>query len=327
MALTDSDLELGRRLAGILATRRPVTLAVAMSILEDLMGAEVSLLPAMQMLAGQPIFLQFINSGPEAFLLPLKDSLIAASRDTLAPQLVDRVESFLAGYMGISSPQKANGSPPMAAPPTATFPDVVAARSPAFPATEIAEDPFSGNDDSNPQPTLLSTPSERQGHNFSAGSSSFGASASGRSGNISNALKSIPSWILFPILIATGWYVLFKVPAVCEAFDLCSKDTPSKSKQGKPKPPLSKGSASGAGSSSPASPPASSQGRTAAPAPESAPLRDQPPQPRYIPPTPSYQAPPPRYIPPASSYQAPPPAAQESHQPSSSAPLRDEPLW
>jgi hypothetical protein len=313
MALTDSDRELGQRLAGILVTRRPVTLAVAMSILEDLIGAEVSLLPAMQMLAGQPIFLQFINSGPEAFLLPLKDSLIAASRDTLAPQLVDRVESFLAGYMGICSPLKANGSPPMAAPPTATFPDVVAARSPAFPATEIADAPFSGNDGSNPQPTLLSTPPERQGHNFSAGSSSFGASASGHSGNVSNAIKSIPGWILFPILIAAGWYVLFKVPAVCDPFDLCSKETPSKSNRGKPKPPPSKGAASGAASSSPATPPASSPGRTAALAPEPAPSRHQPSQPRYIPPTPSYQA--------------PPPAAEESHQPSSSAPLRNEPLW
>lgn len=280
------------------------------------MGADVSLLPAMQMLAGQPIFLQFINARSDAFLLPLKDSLRAAARDTLVPQLVERVESFLAGYMGISSPPRTNGLSQVAGSAKASFPDVVAARAAGFPATEIADYQFSQLDEINPQPTLLSTPSERQGHNYGAPSSSAGGYQSRHTNNFSDALKSISGWILVTILIGAGWYMLFKVPAVCGAFDLCSKESTSKSKDSKPKKPSQKGGSSGAASTSPTAPPASSSGSPAAPASEStpsAPSRYQPPQPRYIPPPPTYQA--------------PPPAAEESYQPSSSAPLREEPLW
>jgi hypothetical protein len=309
MALNDSDLELGRRLARILEARRPVTLGVTMSIVEDLMAADVSLLPALQILASQPIFVQFINSRPDSFLLPLKDSLVAAAADTLSPPLLNRIQSFLNGYMGISTPAKLVAPLNETPRPSAEFPSFVKAGAAGFPATEIADYNRSSSRQDHPEPTLLSSPSVHQ---------HLGAPGSDISGSTSQ-LERTPQWRQFfspwvgiPLLAVIGWLLLFKIPAVCSAFDLCSDPPKSNSKDKKPlKTPVKKSGSTTSG-------PREVDGRqpAAQSPPETSPIPAAPP--RYVPPAPRYVQP--------QRYEAPPPPAQESRQPSS-VPLRDEPLW
>lgn len=319
MGLNDSDVELGRRLASSLDGRRPVALPMVMGILEDLMAADVSLLPALQILAGQPIFLKFINSPPDALLLPLKDSLIAAAQDTLAGPLVSRVESFLSGYLGVGAPARQVG---VAAEPSrsrASFRSLVQAGEAGFPATQIADYGASEAQSETPLPTLLSNPADQHPLQPSAGQ---GSAPADRGNNVSSWLQSIPAWSALPLVAVVAWVVLFKVPAVCNAFDLCTEASKPATKDNDKNKEGDKTSEPKAGSTStdkanPARP------TNPAPTVQEAPVgrRQAPP-----PPAPQYEPPAPQYAP-APSYQPAPTYAQESPQPSSSAPLRDEPLW
>lgn len=212
MSTQASDQQLGGRFAQHLKTRRPVELQTALNLLQDLMGTDVSLLPSIRLLASQPTFLGFLNAKPEDISLPQRDALLVNAKEILAPAQITRIANFLDGYLGASNP--ASQSMPASEPqmpfkekaaPEPSFPKVLSQPSDELPATLV--DPF-------PAPS-------------SPTSNSSKASAQ-RVGN----KPSLPYGLLWVVLVAIAAVVaLFKVPALCEPFELCSSGESDKEQQ------------------------------------------------------------------------------------------------
>jgi len=314
MPAHDSDSQLGQRFSELLQTRRPVSLPTAMGLLVDLMGAEASLLPSLRMLASQPIFLQFINASPDALLLPLRESLLAAAQDTLAPPLVLRILRFLDGYMGLDPsvselPRSSSDLSLATSPPG--FPQVLRSRGDDFPATVVALDASALSGVAIDPPTAFSSSTPAlQGHSLAHHAQAQGGPAAvpGLSGLMAS-IGRIPSAFLIPVVVVAGLFSIFKIPAVCKAFDLCSSASePSKR-------PVKKAASSAVKprvTSAPAPVTSAPRVRTIVP--------DPAPAPRYTPP----QSPParPRYEPPAPRYEP-----RVSEEPPISAPPREETPW
>ena len=144
MSQSATDHQLGQRFAQLVASRRPIELPIALSLLQDLMGADVSLLPSIRLLASQPTFLQFINAKSEAGLVPQRDELLTTAHEMLAPALVTRIASFLDGYLSAGSDQ-AQSTPPSepqmpfkgASTPEPSFPAVLSKSTDELPSTVV----------------------------------------------------------------------------------------------------------------------------------------------------------------------------------------------
>lgn len=202
MSTQASDQQLGQRFAQLLKTRRPIELQTALNLLQDLMGADVSLLPSIRLLASQPTFLGFLNAQPAEVLLPQRDALLVNAKEILAPVQITRIANFLDGYLGASSTNSESiptSEPQMpfkekAAEPS--FPKVLNQSSDELPATVVDRFP---------------SPSSPPSNNSQASAQ--------RVGNKS----SLPYGLLWVVLVAiAGVVALFKVPALCEPFELCS---------------------------------------------------------------------------------------------------------
>ncbi|KGG28602.1 MULTISPECIES: hypothetical protein [unclassified Prochlorococcus] len=212
MSTQASDQQLGQRFAQLLKTRRPVELKTALNLLQDLMGADISLLPSIRLLASQPTFLGFLNTQPAEVLLPQRDALLVNAKELLAPAQITRIANFLDGYLGANNPasQSTPASDPQMpfkdkAAPEPSFPKVLSQPSEELPATLV--DPF---------PAPSSPPSN-----------SNQASAQ-RVGN----KPSLPYGLLWVVLVAIAAVVaLLKVPALCEPFELCSSSGSDKEQQ------------------------------------------------------------------------------------------------
>ena len=212
MSTQASDQQLGQRFAQLLKARRPVELQTALNLLQDLMGADVSLLPSIRLLASQPTFLGFLNAQPAKVLLPQRDALLVNAKEILAPAQITRIANFLDGYLGSSS--SASELTPVSEPqipfkekaaPDPSFPKVLSPPSDELPATVV--DPF---------PTPSSPPSN---------SSQASAQRVG-------SKPSLPYGLLWIFLVViAGVVAFFKVPALCEPFDLCSSSGSDKEEQ------------------------------------------------------------------------------------------------
>ena len=232
MSYQDPDTQLGSRFAQLLESRRPVQLPKALILLQDLMGADVSLLPSLRLLASQPVFLKFINSQPASVLLAQRDTLISSARETLAPPLVIRVTNFLDGYLGrptqpptvpaklqvSQAPERlisAANSPP-------SFPSVISPAGAHLPATVIAE---TGDENSQQlrEPATLPDTSARANAAISAAPKKVPIENTLMS-HLSNTMaKVLVEWLLIALMSAVGLGALFRLPMVCEIFDLCRK--------------------------------------------------------------------------------------------------------
>jgi len=212
MSTQASDQQLGQRFAQLLKTRRPVELQTALNLLQDLMGADVSLLPSIRLLASQPTFLGFLNAQPAKVLLPQRDALLVNAKEILAPAQITRIANFLDGYLGSSS--SASELTPASDPqmpfkekaaPDPSFPKVLTRPSDELPATVV--DPFP-------------TPSSPPGNSSQASAQSVGSKS------------SLPYSLLWVVVVTiAGVVALFKVPALCEPFDLCSSSGSDKEEQ------------------------------------------------------------------------------------------------
>lgn len=98
-----SDRQLGQRFAKLLTKHRPIQLQTALNLLQDLMGADVSLLPSIRLLATQPTFLSFLNNLPADTTLPQRDALLVHIDEILAPAQIIRIANFIDGYLDKSN--------------------------------------------------------------------------------------------------------------------------------------------------------------------------------------------------------------------------------
>ena len=205
MSTQASDQQLGQRFAQLLKPRRPVELQTALNLLQDLMGADVSLLPSIRLLASQPTFLQFINAKSEAGLVPQRDELLTTSHEMLAPSLVTRIASFLDGYLSARSDQ-AQSTPPSepqmpfkgTSTPEPSFPAVLSKSSDELPSTGV---------DQCAKPSI--SPAVDHSSSHQGGSS------------------QIVVGVIIVLIVLTGLsaaYALFTVPALCEPLGLCSAE-------------------------------------------------------------------------------------------------------
>lgn len=232
MSYQDSDTQLGSRFAQLLESRRPVQLPKALILLQDLMGADVSLLPSLRLLASQPVFLKFLNSQPSSVLLAQRDTLISSARETLAPPLVTRVTSFLDGYLGRptqppTEPAPLRDSPVpeqlvSAATAVPSFPSVLSRAGANLPATVIAE-----TGDEYPlqlqEPATLADTSARAKAVLSAAPKKVPIENTLMS-HLSNTMaKVLVERLLIGLMSAVGLGALFRLPMICEIFDLCRK--------------------------------------------------------------------------------------------------------
>ncbi len=205
MSQSATDHQLGQRFAQFAASRRPIELPTALSLLQDLMGADVSLLPSIRLLASQPTFLQFINAKSEAGLVPQRDELLTTAHEMLAPALATRIASFLDGYLSAGSDQ-AQSTPP-----------------------SEPQMPFKGASTAEPSfPAVLSKSSEELPSTvvdqFAKPSSSPAAkhSSSHQGGSDQQVLLLKIALVLVVGLAAA--IALFTVPSLCEPLGLCSAE-------------------------------------------------------------------------------------------------------
>ena len=217
MSQQATDHQLGQRFAQLLVTYRPIELATAISLLQDLMGVDVSLLPSIRLLASQPSFLQLVNAKPSAVLLPQRDALLTTAREMLAPALVTRIANFLDGYLSSSSEHSVS-----------------------TPSSEPAM-PFKGASASEPSfPAVLSRASEELPSTvvdqFAAHSNSAdkGNPPSAQSGA---AKQSRPfALVLIVVAVIAAVVAAFQIPALCEPLGLCpAKENDQETKSEKDK--------------------------------------------------------------------------------------------
>ena len=249
MSQQASDHQLGQRFAKLLITRRPIELPAGLGLLQDLMGADVSLLPSIRLLASQPIFLKFINAKPSAVLLPQRDALLATAREMLAPALLTRIANFLDGYLSFGSNQSAS-TPPS----EPQMPFKGASRSePSFPAV------LSRSPDELPSTVI---------DQFAAHSTQSSKEKQARPLSVVLIVLAAVA-VVFAGAITVA---VFKVPELCEPIGLCPEEKEPESDQ---KEVLSTPSAK----PPEATPPPSDEGifvPTPSPAPKPTPYRDEP---------------------------------------------------
>ena len=205
MSTQASDQQLGQRFAQLLKTRRPVELQTALNLLQDLMGADVSLLPSIRLLASQPTFLQFINAKSEVGLVPQRDELLTTAHEMLAPSLVTRIASFLDGYLSAGSDQ-AQSTPP-----------------------SEPQMPFKGT--STPEPSFPAVLSKSSDELLSTVVDQFAKPSSSPVANHSSSHQSgsdqIVVGIIIVLVVLTGLsaaFALFTVPSLCEPLGLCAEE-------------------------------------------------------------------------------------------------------
>ncbi len=200
MALQDADCQLGKSFAKHLEKRCPVQLHIALGILKDLMGADVSLFPSLRLLASQPIFLQFINATPGTRLAPQRDQLLTAAQENLAPPIVERIRNFLDGYMEVCHSQeeakvdKENTKP--------SFPSVLNLNSEDLPST-VLDHP----DTRTKEPAKVNHISDAQRR---------------RKQHTNVGL------VLFLLALCAAIIGLIKIPNLCQTFGICSSEEPEK---------------------------------------------------------------------------------------------------
>ena len=208
MSQQATDHQLGQRFAQLLVTYRPIELATAISLLQDLMGVDVSLLPSIRLLASQPSFLQLVNAKPSAVLLPQRDALLATAREMLAPALLTRIANFLDGYLSFGSNQSAS-TPPS----EPQMPFKGASRSePSFPAV------LSRSPDELPSTVI---------DQFAAHSTQSSKKKQGMPlGVVLIVLGAVAVVFAGAITLA-----VFQVPALCEPIGLCPEEKEPESDQ------------------------------------------------------------------------------------------------
>ncbi len=136
-----SDRQLGQRFAKLLTKHRPIQLQTALNLLQDLMGADVSLLPSIRLLATQPTFLSFLNNPPDETMLPQRDALLVNINEILAPAQIKRIANFIDGYLDKSnyiSDATRNNDPQMPfSSDKPSFPNVLIRPTEELPATIV----------------------------------------------------------------------------------------------------------------------------------------------------------------------------------------------
>ena len=211
MSTQASDQQLGQRFAQLLKARRPVELQKALNLLQDLMGVDVSLLPSIRLLASQPTFLRFLNTQPEDVPLPQRDALLVNAKEILAPAQITRIANFLDGYLGTNSPvseltRASESQMPFKkkAAQKLAFPKVLTKASDELPTTVV--EPFSRSAGTPANSSKAST--EREG----------------------SKQQKPYALVLFVLVLSTGVVVLFRHPALCQPFALCSATESNKGK-------------------------------------------------------------------------------------------------
>ena len=216
MSQSATDHQLGQRFAQLVVSRRPIELPTALNLLQDLMGADVSLLPSIRLLASQPTFLQFINAKSEAGLVPQRDELLSTAHEMLAPALVTRIASFLDGYLSAGSDQ-AQSTPPSepqmpfkgASTPEPSFPAALSKTSNELPFTVVDQ--------------------------FAKPSSSQAADHSSSHQGESDQQVLVLKIILVLVAGLAAAFALFTVPALCESLGLCAAEEKTEEKKDRDK--------------------------------------------------------------------------------------------
>ena len=258
MPQRSSDYQLGQLYAERLASRRPIEPSMALNILQDLMGADVSLLPSIRLLASQPTFFQLINAKPSEVLLPQRDALLTAAQEILAPALVKRITNFFDGYLNSGSDQ--SETPPFSEPQTqlkedspkgSSFPPVLGREAYELPKTVVAESNRSSDAQSTSKqissprasfPSVLSkTPDELAPTLIEESSADSSSSITGfahpaqRGGSRQSLTVVVLSLTVLVAVAAAAVFAVLKVPAICEPLGFCpveeSDENPQKDVQ------------------------------------------------------------------------------------------------
>ena len=96
------DACLGKKLQEYVSGYIPIDISKALNILQDLMGNDPSLLPAVRLISSQPIFIQFLNTQKGSFKPTQIDAILQEASLMLAPSIIERLKWFLEGYAGIT---------------------------------------------------------------------------------------------------------------------------------------------------------------------------------------------------------------------------------
>ena len=219
---------------------------MALNILQDLMGADVSLLPSIRLLASQPTFFQLINAKPSEVLLPQRDALLTAAQEILAPALVKRITNFFDGYLNSGSDQ--SEAPPFSEPQTqlkedspkgSSFPPVLGREAYELPKTVVAESNRSSDAQSTSKqissprasfPSVLSkTPDELAPTLIEESSADSSSSITGfahpaqRGGSRQSLTVVVLSLTVLVAAVAAvaAVFAVLKVPAICEPLGFC----------------------------------------------------------------------------------------------------------
>lgn len=329
------DRKLGLMFRELLASRRPIELPLAMSLLRDLMGEDDSLLPALRLLSSQPTFLRILNTPPQQLGSTQRDALIQTAEQSLSASLVARISPFLDGLT-------LDPARPAGMPVHLRKPDTEIATTRHDEASTHLADPVHWSDEpvtmlapENGEYTVLAEESPGRGlPGFVGMSSAHQPPAPPAGGQTLRLGLQIAGSLLVGGLAVTGLVELIQYRPFCELLHRCTPE-PAPSKPGKAKAPGSKPVTGGntiptRGTAVPSrlgdsSPPARSL------APDSFPSvpRAVEPKPQYTrpveqnqPPKPIYTPTPPRYVAPAPE-PAPPPASPAPDV----APAREEALW
>jgi len=247
-------------------------------LLADVAASDQALVSAFRLLLGQPLFVEFFSGrqpGQAQY-----HSLVALAQESLAPALALRVAEFLDGYLAHFTGGSAG--------PVTPFPVNFQADLDIQP-TVVVEDLASPSNPSQQEPATVYAPD-------SSPSSAHSASIPEPITRTPGAKLPIKALVLFGFS-CLALFAVFKVPALCEPFGLCS-DSGSEQEDG---PTKKKSSV-----------------KPSAPTTEPQALQDQP---KSLPPsTPSARPSSPRSDWSGSSQSMP-------ASPPPSAPLREEPLW
>lgn len=96
------DACLGKKLQDYVSGCIPIDISKALNILQDLMGNDPSLLPAVRLISSQPIFLQFLNTQKGSFKPTQIDAILQEASLMLAPSIIERLKWFLEGFAGLT---------------------------------------------------------------------------------------------------------------------------------------------------------------------------------------------------------------------------------
>ncbi len=295
----DKDYRLGQDFSECIQKIRPDTQQKLLAILNDFAGSDHEIISAFRLLFGDPLYISLFLERPPINLAQVT-SLTSIAQSSLSPSLAKRAETFVRGYFGIASCQSSSpaSSPPPSSPQQSTGPSAFQQDTNSYESTASEESTIFADDEAC-----------KEGSNTHAPQEGY-AGASPRFVKNTN-LKPL----LFAVLMGILGVAIFKVPAICEPFGLCTKREDSGAKDSKG---LRSGDIENKSDSSdqprpnaPQPPPEALSPPSRAPQPQSEGLAP-PPAPKAPAPAPPIATPKPAYT----------PAPQAE-----SAPLRDEPLW